>query len=90
MSVKRSGDGRRLPATLNPVADRVQGTVDERGVNNGWWVYLMPGWIHDGTHQIHEDTLAGCLRCFDMVQPCDCDECKQLLDEMNLVKGGGR
>jgi hypothetical protein len=49
---------------------------------DGWWVYLKPGFIHvDGTHQLAADTKREALRGMANVEPCDCDECKQLAAE---------
>jgi hypothetical protein len=67
----------RIPVTLRRFASKIEDIEDARAVDNGWWVYLKPGWIWQGeTHQIHEDTLKDCAEAFDFVERCGCEECK--------------
>lgn len=53
--------------------------VDERRDDNGYWVYLIPGWRStEGTHQVHEDTVTRCLAELRFCEECFCDECIDL------------
>lgn len=69
-----------LPKGLQKLAEdpRVDEILDERGDDNGYWVYLVPGWINwlDETHSIHEDTQAECLDKFNDIKRCDCEGCR--------------
>jgi hypothetical protein len=85
MSIQRPIPYRRrqfngLPAGLVKLAQdpRVDEILDERGDDNGYWVYLKPGWINTWheTHSIHEMTQAECIKVFnDAVKPCTCEGC---------------
>lgn len=70
-----------FPATIRRFANIIEGYTDETSVQNGHWVYLVPGWIYGGTHQIHEDTLKECASCLASVDKCCCEECLQLIAE---------
>lgn len=68
-----------IPSRLRRFRLKIETIEDARANQNGWWVYLKPGWISDeGTHQIHEDTLTACAGKFDFVTPCNCEECNSL------------
>lgn len=47
-----------LPKCLRKYADRIADVSDDRGNDDGYWVYLASGWRDpDGeTHCIHEDS----------------------------------
>ena len=49
--------------------------------SDGWWIILKPGWIvrDERTHQIVEDRKRDALDKLDLVDPCECDECRRLL-----------
>lgn len=59
----------------------------ERDVD-GWWIYLKPGFIvrDEGTHAIVEDTKRAALDKMSLVAPCECDECKRLLEVIGGIK----
>jgi hypothetical protein len=65
-----------LPAALRRYASKIDSTdVD----SDGWkFVYLKGGWIYDGVHQIAYGTWKECADSFCMVEPCDCQECKEM------------
>lgn len=67
-------DAERLPKTLRKWAHLIEDVEDDRGSQNGWWVYLKNGFINppSETHQIHETTLAECARQLAEVAPCAC------------------
>lgn len=46
---------------------------------DGWWIYLKPGFILDGVHQIHTNSKKEALSWMKSVDPCDCDECEQMI-----------
>lgn len=56
---------------------RVAELLDETAVDNGYWIYLKPGFTADplSAHDIHEDTLTACVRALRDVEPCTCAEC---------------
>lgn len=53
--------------TAHPWVEEVS---DERGMGQGLWVYLKPGYQWDGCQTIHEDTVKGCLAQFATVEEC--------------------
>lgn len=57
---------------------RVDELLDERNSDNGWWIYLRPGFTADplSSHDIHEDTLTGAFRALREVAPCTCADCQ--------------
>lgn len=71
-----------LPKTLQEllaIDARIDEILDERGDDNGYWIYFKPGWINEmtETHCIHEDTVRECLRQLrNYVKPCTCRECR--------------
>jgi hypothetical protein len=70
----------KLPKVLQKYADQIDGISDERSMGDGYWVELAPGWLSDmETHQVHEDNPRECARVMKWLDPCQCDECKQLL-----------
>ena len=56
---------------------RVREVSDERGLGDGFWVYLKDGFCGDdmGCHIIHEDSPSACLKAMRYIQPCTCREC---------------
>lgn len=59
-------------------ADKVCEVGDERGMGDGYWIYLNTGWCWDdtGLHSIHEDTVARAIQAFrDGVRQCTCKDC---------------
>jgi len=36
---------------------------------DGYWIYLRDGFVWDGSHTIHEDTVRECLSQFSLVKP---------------------
>lgn len=86
---------RSLPKTLQTAIDKRFSAIVEEGwseqdemfSDRGWshWVYLKPGFynaaVDVGLHIIHEPTVKEVLYQLANVQPCDCDECRKLLNE---------
>lgn len=71
----------KLPKCLRKYAHLIAEVSDERrgyGENDGYWVYLVPGYIDpDGEcHCIHEDTPAECAKLMKYVEKCHGDCCK--------------
>lgn len=49
---------------------------DERGSEDGIWVYLIAGLCSDPeTHAVHEDTVAEVCAALASVMPCGCADC---------------
>ena len=43
-----------IPGNLRRFAAKIEDVEDARASQNGWWIYLKQGWIHQhDTHQIH-------------------------------------
>lgn len=65
-----------LPAELRRYASKIEDfDVD----SDGWkFVYLKPGWVYDGVHQIAYGTWKECADSFGSVKACQCQECKSL------------
>ena len=54
---------------------RVSEVSDERGSDDGFWVYLKPGWIWQcEVHCVHEDTPSACLIEMRGVESCNCSD----------------
>jgi len=71
---------RPLPISIIKLASdpRVDEILDERDDDNGYWVYLKPGFIntYSETHCIHEWTAADVLsQARTSIEPCDCESC---------------
>ena len=69
----------KLPKNLEKYVDEI---IDERGEDNGYWVYLKYGFKVDysaSDHIIHEDTVKECIDYLRSVEPCDCRECTRYL-----------
>ena len=49
---------------------KVRDVSDERGIGDGFWVYLKDHHTCDGVHAIHEDTPEQCLRELKHIVPC--------------------
>ena len=45
---------------------------------DGYWLYLNPGWTCDprGAHDGHEDTVKRLLDVYRAIEPCECADCK--------------
>ena len=59
---------------------RIEEVSDERGIGNGYFVYLKPGWAYGGTGEAHcfsEDTIKDIRDSMKLVEPCSCDDCKR-------------
>jgi len=62
-------------ATLNRLArnnpDIIEGWYRENdGGHQSYWIDLRDGWLSaEGTHAIHEDTVADYLRAFRLITP---------------------
>ncbi len=70
-----------IPGTLRRVAFKIEEVEDDRGNQNGWWVYLKRGWKVRGLdilHSIHEDSLRDCLLETRMAERCECSDCRQV------------
>lgn len=65
------------PKSLQPILNdaRVRDFSDERAYEQGYWVYLRPGWNWDGCHCVHEDTVAQVRAEFARIERCEagCD-----------------
>ena len=71
----------KLPKTLRKYADFIADYSDERGSDNGIWVYYVLGYksYTDAIgclHQEHEDTVSEVADHGRNRLKCDCDECK--------------
>lgn len=53
---------------------RVTDFSDERFDENGYWVYLVPGWNYEGGHSIHEMTVRQVRLAFSSIVRCE-SEC---------------
>lgn len=67
-----------LPKSLARWADVIDEISDERGSDEGYWVYLKAGWWSpdDETHCIHEDTIRECVVKMRNIEPCTKECCK--------------
>lgn len=55
---------------------KVASISDERGMGDGFWVYLKKGWQNDPeTHCIHENSPTRCFWYLPSVSECSCDDC---------------
>lgn len=71
-----------LPKTLQRYAARIAEYSDERGSDNGIWLYYRAGWKSASDpmgcqHQDHEDTVQELAVCARDAVRCDCDDCKR-------------
>jgi len=66
-----------LPKCLRKYADKIESVSDERGSDDGYWVYLAAGWrTPDGeTHCVHEDNPTQCAREMKHITPCTVKGC---------------
>lgn len=66
-----------LPACLRKFASKIESVSDERGTDQGYWVYLVKGWRDDEgeTHCIHEDTPAECAKLMRHITRCATPGC---------------
>ena len=68
----------KIPKNLMPLVEEIS---DERSMGDGYWIYLVPGYINTMTevHMVHEDTVKECLiHLRNYIKPCNCEECKKL------------
>lgn len=67
------------PKTLKALLNdpRVTDWSDERGSEDGIWIYLVAGYDNGDpeTHAVHEDTVAEVLEAFRRIRPCSCEDC---------------
>ncbi len=68
----------RLPACLKKYAHLIEEVSDERDTDDGYWVYLKPGYWHPPgeVHCVHEDTPRECAAEMKYVEKCNRDCCK--------------
>lgn len=68
-----------LVAACQRHAEKIREIGDERGSEDGYWVYLEHGWINpvSGTHAIHEWTVADCISQLSSLNPCNCQDCQR-------------
>ena len=52
----------------------------EKG-NYSLWCTLKPGFVVNEVHQIHESTAKDFLESASEISPCECNECKKLLNQ---------
>jgi len=66
-----------LPKCLRRFADKISDVSDERGSDEGYWVYLASGWRDDEgeTHCIHEDTPSECAKKMTGIVRCTAPGC---------------
>lgn len=66
-----------LPKTLEKFRHLIDDVSDERGMGQGYWVYLKAGLINPWTetHCVHEDTIKECAEQLKIVKPCQCADC---------------
>ncbi len=66
-----------LPKCLQRYTDKISEVSDERSTDEGYWVYLAPGWRDDEgeTHCIHEDTIKECAAKMKYVTRCTSPGC---------------
>lgn len=59
-------DANKLPKCLRKYSHLIESVSDERhGPNDdGYWVYLMPGWLSNEVHCIHEENPTQCAKVF--------------------------
>lgn len=69
--------GVTIPATLRRFATYIDDISDERGDGDGYWVYLVPGWICDEVHCVHEDTIRECAKAMRCIERCTAPNCCQ-------------
>jgi len=61
--------------------DKIREVGDERGTEDGYWIYLKAGfcWDDQGLHSLHENTVSDIIRAFGSVMPCRCKDCAEQL-----------
>lgn len=71
----------KLIKSLEKVRHQISDVSDERYLEDGYWVYLAPGFCNGdlGSHIVHEDSPSKCAKAMIDVMPCDCDSCKSIL-----------
>jgi hypothetical protein len=69
--------GLKLPKCLQKYADKIAEVSDERGDDDGYWVYLVKGWRDDEgeTHCIHEDNPRECALRMKNIVRCTTPGC---------------
>jgi hypothetical protein len=71
-----------LPKCLERYRSKIEEISDERGMDQGYWVYLIPGWQNSfdpSCHIIHEDNPTQCSKVLRYIEPCDCNDCKEII-----------
>jgi hypothetical protein len=81
----------KTPASLKRFDHLIDEVEDDRGDENGYWIYLKYGWINPlhEIHMVHEDTLKRCAEVLAEVVKCECAECIENVPAQ-LVKDGKR
>jgi hypothetical protein len=64
-----------LQALLAKHPDKI-GSVSDEGREDGYWLFLKPGWRWDECHSVHEWNMRDLRAAFRDVQPCDCGDCR--------------
>lgn len=74
----KTKSGNTIPATLRRYAAYIEDVSDERAGGDGYWVYLVPGWVcDDGTHCVHEDNITQCAAALRCIERCTAPNCCQ-------------
>jgi hypothetical protein len=76
--------------TIARLERKYPGVIEEvslEGPEDGYWLYLTPGWIRQGTgtHCVHEWTAKDLIAGMREVEKCDCEECRSLIAETRLT-----
>lgn len=83
--VKRKDQNCKVPASIQTIKDFpfVEEVSDERGLDQGIWAYLQPGWYWDdpSLHIIHEDTAEQVMKCLREILPCRCADCEKIIKQ---------
>lgn len=67
----------KVPKKYVPMLDEIDHDSD------GYWAYTKAGYYfpYMDCHTAHEDTQKELMRVVRGVAPCDCDECKKMIEE---------
>lgn len=76
-----------LPKCLRKFADKIESVSDERGSDDGFWVYLIERWRDDEgeTHCIHEDNPKECATLMPHIQRCTDPNCCNQPDGLKIT-----
>ena len=72
----------KLPKRFQKFRKYLVDYMDERGDDNGYWLYLVAGWINPNTctHMVHENTQRECAEQLESIERCTCEECMEYLN----------